>query len=393
MAGLSLKRVALAFPVRVAHLHTVVNGIMQYAQQHGGWIFTTGGEAQDLSVRSLKKWKGDGVICGLPSEEDARAARRLGVPVVNFAGLLEKPSVPTVMMDQDAIGRLAADHLMMRGFRSFGFYGIHHTAYSQARRLSFKSTLESRGYSVDAYLSPNMLERKRPWDDEIEKLTRWLKTLPTPIGIFAVTDARARMLADACQLSKRKIPRDVGILGVDNSPLDCEFGSPRLSSIECDWASLGFHAAQLLDRLMSGSPEPEKVALIAPSGVIPRESTDITIVDHPAVAKAVEFLKANLGQSFGVKAMVAAAGVSRRYLESAFAESLHRSPGDYIAEMRVDRAKQLLQSETITLTRVARECGFSDLRQFRRVFIKIAEMSPRQYQLKHQSRAQALAKG
>jgi LacI family transcriptional regulator len=375
------RRVALAFPVRLAHLHTIVRGIVDYAQEHGPWVFTTSGEAHDLPVRALTRWQGDGIISTLDSEAEAEAARSLRIPVVTFVGVVRNPGIPRVMMDQEAIGRLAAEHLLARGFRRFGFYGVDGAGYSAMREGAFIARLAAENATVNRYLSPNMLDHKQPWDDEIDALCRWLRKMPVPVGIFAANDARARMIADACALVGRKVPEEVGVIGVDNSQLDCEFGSPKLTSIECDWWAVGYHAAKLLDGLMAGHAPPKHDQLIPPTGVIPRESTDVTIVEHPAVARAVAYTRAHLDKSFGVKALVNAAGVSRRYLETSFLESLHRTPGEYLAEMRVERAKELLLSKGMTLSRVARACGFSDLRQFRRVFMRVQKMTPRQYRI------------
>jgi LacI family transcriptional regulator len=221
-----------------------------------------------------------------------------------------------------------------------------------------------------------MLEGEQRWDDAISGLVKWIRKLPLPIGIFAVSDARARMIADACEIVGRKVPEQVGIIGVDNNHFDCELGSPQLTTIECDWWRVGYQAAELLDRLMSETTTKLIEQLIPPTGVIERESTDVTIVDHPAVAKAVAFAKAHQGQCFGVKALVTAAGVSRRYLETSFARALHRTPAQYLAEMRVQRAKSLLSLKSMSLSRIAKESGFSDLRQFRRVFTRLQKRSP-----------------
>jgi LacI family transcriptional regulator len=130
---------------------------------------------------------------------------------------------------------------------------------------------------------------------------------------------------------------------------------------------------------MNGEPAPSSDQLIAPGGVIPRESTDVMLVNHPVVAKAVEFAQTHLGEPFGVKALVTEAGVSRRHLEVLFDSVLNRSPGDYIAEIRVQRAKELLRDRNMTLSRISQACGFTDLRQFRRVFRRIENMTPNLY--------------
>ena len=336
--------------------------------------------------RTLKRWRGDGVITVLDNEADARAARRLDVPVVTFVGVVPKPGIPRVMMNQASIGLLAAEHLMARGFRNFAFYGVQGMSYSDDREKAFASKLAGQNLTVQHYLSPNAFDRKRPWDDEMDALCRWIKKLPMPVGIFAINDGRARMLADACKIDGRRVPQEIGIIGVDNSQIDCEFGSPKLTTIACEWHRVGFQTAKLLDHLMQGGAAPEHDELIPPIGVIPRESTDVTIVDHPAVARAVSYTRDHLNDSFGVKAMVAAAAVSRRYLETSFTRSLGRTPSQYLAEMRIEKAKGLLDRRGMTLSRVASECGFSDLRQFRRMFSRMEKVSPRQYRMRDRGR-------
>jgi transcriptional regulator GlxA family with amidase domain len=82
---------------------------------------------------------------------------------------------------------------------------------------------------------------------------------------------------------------------------------------------------------------------------------------------------------YGVEALVAAAGVSRRHLEILFRQWLRVTPAAHLAKMRVERAKAMLSQRGRSLTAVSRDCGFSDLRHFRRVFHRIEGVMPRQY--------------
>jgi LacI family transcriptional regulator len=293
---------------------------------------------------------------------------------------MENPGIPRIMMDQAAIGRLAAEHLLSRGYKSFAFYGVEEAYYSTARESAFTAALARDGFSVSRYISPSVRgDSHHPWDDGIDNLCRWISTLPSPVGIFATSDSRARMIADACRIVKREVPKDVGIIGVDNDLLECELGSPKLTSIQCDWWQVGYRTAKLLHSLMNGASPPAHDQLIPPTGIVQRESTDVTIVDHPAVARAVDYVQRNLTGCFGVKAMVAEAGVSRRYLEHSFLRSIRRTPAEYLAQARVNRAKDLLQKTHLPLGQISRECGFSDIRQFRRVFNRMEKMTPGQY--------------
>ncbi len=374
------RRVALAFPGLFAHFHTVARGIMAYARENVNWTFTTSGEAHDLPLRAMKRWSGDGIICIPKCDQDAKFARELKIPAVTFLGYMENPGIPRVMMNQAAIGKLAAEHLLSRGYKHFAFYGVEEAYYSSVRESEFTSVLAGEQFSVSRYVSPSVRgDSLHPWDDEIDNLCRWIRTLPSPVGIFATSDSRARMIADACRIVKREVPKDVGIVGVDNDLLECELGSPKLTSIQCDWWQVGFRTAKLLHAIMNGATPPAADQLISPTGIVQRESTDVTIVDHPAVAKAVDYVQRNLTGCFGVKAMVAEAGVSRRHLEHSFIRAIRRTPAEYLAQARVNRAKELLQKTHLPLGQISRECGFSDIRQFRRVFSRLEKITPGQY--------------
>src|SRR4051812_25342406 len=139
------RRVALAFPSRFAHLPAIVQGITSYARSHGRWLLTTGAELFGVPVNHLGAWRGDGVIAVLATAKDVRAARRLKVPLVGMFDMVRSPDVPRVMVDQDEIARLAAEHLVSRGFRRFAYYGLVGPAYSADRERAFVVHLARHG--------------------------------------------------------------------------------------------------------------------------------------------------------------------------------------------------------------------------------------------------------
>ena len=47
----------------------------------------------------------------------------------------------------------------------------------------------------------------------------WLQALPKPIGIIAVTDARARQSLQAGIMAGITVPEEVAIVGIDNDTL------------------------------------------------------------------------------------------------------------------------------------------------------------------------------
>lgn len=373
------RHIALAFPIGIAHLQSLVRGITDYARANCSWIFTSNPETVTLPIQSLRGWRGDGVITVILNPADARAAQEMNMPVVTFAGALRDPGVPRVMVNNQRVGQLAAEHLMACGFPRFGYYGLHNVRYAHDRGEGFLRRLAEVGRAASVHLSRNSLGVSHPWRDEMEKLDQWVSTLEGPVGILAANDMRARMLIDSCQRLGRRVPDDVGIIGVDNDLVTCEFSDPQLSSIDCDWYRIGVESATTLDAMLQGRTV-DREQLVEPAGVIKRRSSDVLIVDHPGVATAIQYVHEHINEVFGVEQLLQQAATSRRSLELGFKRSLGCTPHDFLCRTRIAKAKELLsRPEKLKLATIAEECGFSDARRLRIVFERYEKMSPAEY--------------
>ena len=371
------RHVALAFPTGLSYLQPLVRGITDYARRHGRWVFMTTPEAVTLPIARLRGWRGDGVIAALLTPADRRVATTLGLPVVSVSGALKEPGVPRVTNHNGRVGELAAEHLIACGFSRLAFYGLKGVSYARQRYAGFAESARVAGRPVSAHFSRNAIGSKRPLADEMQKLDEWLATLQRPIGIFAANDMRARMVLDGCARLDIRVPEEVGVIGVDDDVVTCEFSEPPLSSIKCDWHRVGTEAAERLDRLMRGVDVPAEDLRIDPIGVVRRASTDTLIVEHPAVAQVVWHIREHPTEQFNVKTLLRHADVSRRALELAFRKELGCTPHEYVTRERVGRAKILMTHEpNRKLMSVARECGFADVRRFRIVFERHEGVTP-----------------
>ena len=115
--------IALAINVGVTHLERVVRGIRDYAERHTNWRFLISPETHYLSPTALEGWNGDGVIALANTPEDIRVLKSLNCPVVNLSGAYPESDFPRIRPDYDRIGRMAAWHLLDRGYRRCGVYG------------------------------------------------------------------------------------------------------------------------------------------------------------------------------------------------------------------------------------------------------------------------------
>ncbi len=246
--------------------------------------------------------------------------------------------------------------------------------------------LTQAGHSCAILEGAKAFGKKRNWHYWLDELRRWLKTIKPPFGVMATHDNRARMVVDACRQLGLFVPHNVAVIGVDNDRLACEMSRPTLSSIVLNGREVGYRAAKLLERLMSGRRPPSGDLIVPPTGVVARELTDIVPVDDPKLSLAVRYIREHVGQPFTVADLLREVSVSRRWLEYRFRARFGHSPHEYICEARVERAQRLLvEADRPPLDRVAALCGFSDARSFRLVFHRFTGMTPSEYRQRHQT--------
>lgn len=71
--------------------------------------------------------------------------------------------------------------------------------------------------------------------------------------------------------------------------------------------------------------------------------------------------------------------INKFYLTRVFKEQYGMSINNYIQQLRITRAKQLLRFSELSIEDVGRECGLDDANYFSRVFKKVEEVSPGEF--------------
>jgi transcriptional regulator GlxA family with amidase domain len=77
------------------------------------------------------------------------------------------------------------------------------------------------------------------------------------------------------------------------------------------------------------------------------------------LAEAVTLMEANLAEPLPTEDIARLVGVSRRQLERLFKQHLDELPSRYYAELRLARARRLLQQSNQSILQVGLACGFS----------------------------------
>jgi len=354
-------------------------GVVRFARDHE-WHVTF--YFDDLVP---KHWQGDGVITLLAAPQGLwQLLRKLDVPIVDLSESRPTIRLPRVTMDNAAIGRMAAQYFLDRGYRNFAFFHHWDLGVSRRRRDSFAKELAKYGHHCEV-LSWQKARGKRT--DTLYQRHRWLihrlTALPKPLALFAMRDIEAVEVIEACLSSGLSVPEQISILGVDNYETICDCLRVPLSSIDNNLEQVGYEGAALLERLISGESPPTSPLYIPPSGVVERRSTDCLAVDHPRVATALRYIHDNAHLPICMTDVVRFVAMSRSGIEKAFREHFVRAPMEELRHIRVERAQKMLRETNEKIITVARVTGFQTSHNLCRAFNHHLGLTPRQYRLKH----------
>jgi LacI family transcriptional regulator len=358
-------RVAVLVETNRAYGRGQLAGIASYLHQYGSWsIFWQERSLSDRPPVWLRHWDGDGVIARISTRPLARAIRRLAVPTVDLYGWLPGLKWPCLRTDNTQVVRLAADHLLERGFRHLAYCGFSGVNYSDERLRLFQRRLREAGHVCHVCPShrvrpPGSIAASEEQGLLYEaELADWLRGLPKPIGILACNDIRGQQILNTCREIGLLVPDQVAVLGVDNDEILCNLSDPPLSSIDLNSVRIGFEAAALLARLLSGQDAPSRTILTDPRGIVTRRSTDVLAIEDAEVAEAVRLIRARACAGLTVHDLLVSCPLSASSLERRFVRLLGRTPKAEIVRVRLQRVVELLAEPDLSLASIAARTGF-----------------------------------
>jgi AraC family carnitine catabolism transcriptional activator len=91
-------------------------------------------------------------------------------------------------------------------------------------------------------------------------------------------------------------------------------------------------------------------------------------ISHPGFVRVLELMEANLEEALGIEALCAETGVSRRQLERMFQRHFRLSPQRYYLDLRLQRARAMLQYTDMSVVDVSVACGFGAAAHFSRAY-------------------------
>jgi LacI family transcriptional regulator len=341
----------------------VVRGITSFAFARA-WTCRVQGVNEHATLDNFADY--DGLIVQARTPEAIEKIDISKKPVVNVSSALPPGTLPSVASDDLAVGRLAADYFLKRGYRHFSFVTQDLREFVNVRHRGFADRLAESGYTCLRTTDGPALQDA-------------LATTQRPIAVMGANDRAALAALDACRTLELKVPEHVAVLGVDNDDLVQSLAYPPLSTINTARQRIGFEAAAMLETLMLGQTIAKSHLLVPPSGVIERQSTNVLAIADEDVADAMRFIAAHAGRRIDVADVLREVPLSRRQLERKFRTTVGRSILDEILRCRIDRAKQLLSDTELALPQVADASGFASASYFSVVFKRETGTTPANY--------------
>ncbi len=200
--------------------------------------------------------------------EERRRLELMGVAITAAGG--QTADYPYVSIDDYAAGRQAVDHLLDLGHTRVAMLASYERTLpaprENLRSRAYFTALAERGIAIDHALVKDMEWGAR---NAAVATTELLRAEPPPTAIYAHSDELALGALHALAVAGVRVPDDVSVVAIDNSPLA---EALDLTSVHQPVREQGMLAARMvLDGL--SRPSTSSHSVILPTRVVVRAST------------------------------------------------------------------------------------------------------------------------
>ena len=268
----------------------------------------------------------------------------------------------SVWTDNADIGRRAAKHLLERGeYKSAGYvHELEYQFYSVERMTAFRQTMKRGGCETSVFPEG---------PDFFNRLRMWVRELPKPAAVMAVSDMRAADVINACRAERISVPSQVAVVGVDHDVSQHEKCGMSISSVVINSRMMGHQAVRELNFLFHHpklNSRPHEV-LIPAKEVFAGESTARSVSAARLVKIALDFISENRHRAVTPEEVVARIGCSRRLAELRFSQIAGTTIHLAIEKARMEEVQKRLKAGA-NANVIAKELQFTSANQLYRIY-------------------------
>jgi AraC-like DNA-binding protein len=116
---------------------------------------------------------------------------------------------------------------------------------------------------------------------------------------------------------------------------------------------------------------------------IDAEKILISVSKDPLIEEIIQFFKENIKENVSLEILINKFGISKSGLIKRFNDVTGFTPMQYLSNLRLKEAEELLITSDLTLSQIADNCGFDNAFYLSNAFKKVKGMAPRYFREKH----------
>ncbi|MNV81894.1 HTH-type transcriptional regulator CdhR [compost metagenome] len=100
--------------------------------------------------------------------------------------------------------------------------------------------------------------------------------------------------------------------------------------------------------------------------------------------RVVTHMETHLDQDLPLSSLVELSGLSSSQFTRTFRAVMGKAPHGYLLDLRIERARNLLEKTDLSIIEVGMQCGFAQPTHFATMFRKVVGLSPREWRAARQ---------
>lgn len=97
------------------------------------------------------------------------------------------------------------------------------------------------------------------------------------------------------------------------------------------------------------------------------------------VKRAIQYIETHMSQSISIDALCRINGISRKHFVRLFSKETGKTVKQYIAQVRCERAAELLENSQLLVSEISSYVGYEDNNYFTKIFKSVMGVSPQEY--------------
>ncbi len=220
---------------------------------------------EDLSRLPELVGVADGVLVLSPDDVHFEFERVQQLPTVVVDSLGPDWTV-SVVVDNVAGARMAAEHVILLGHRRVAYIGPRNTRTAEERYEGYVKAHQVHNLTVDSDIV--VFTRDASFEEGYEACRKLLAHEKWPTAIVAFNDYMAWGVLSQCQEQRVKVPGDISLVGYDEIAQIPVAVSNCLTTIDQHAFEQGYTAANILIDLLSGHRPNTSVIQVTPNIVL-----------------------------------------------------------------------------------------------------------------------------